>query len=418
MKGHFYKPHCKCVDSKGESKKSKKCNCGASWSYILDVGIDPATGRRKQKKKGGFSTKTEAQDAAALLYAELTQGTYVEEKDVTFEEFVETWKEIYTNSGKTKVSTHRVREHEIGRLKPYFQKLKMKNITREQYQSALNDLKANGKKPGVGLADNTLDGVHVTGRAIFKKAVELGVIRKDPTQYAYVPKTQKTIDELEKEKQQIKYLEKEELALFLKTAQEKGLDGDYETFLTLAYTGMRIGEFAVLRESDWDFEENTVSITKTYYNPTNSTTKYKLLSPKTTSSLRIIDVDPIVTEAMQQYLLTRVDQLIKYYGDRYYNKGYSMPNVERYPGYPRTIKQYQLRMNRLLKLAGLNTDLSPHSLRHTHVSLLAEAGAVLHEIMDRLGHKDDDTTEQIYLHVTKHKKKEASHKFAELMRGL
>lgn len=80
MKGHFYKPHCKCVDSKGESKKTKKCSCGASWSYIIDIGTNPKTGKRKQKKKGGFKTKTEAQEAAALLIAELTQGTYVEEK--------------------------------------------------------------------------------------------------------------------------------------------------------------------------------------------------------------------------------------------------------------------------------------------------------------------------------------------------
>lgn len=71
----------------------------------------------------------------------------------------------------------------------------------------------------------------------------MGIIRNDPAQYAYVPKTQKTIDELVKQAEEVKYLEKEELALFLKTAQEHGLDGDNETFLTLAYTGMRIGEF-------------------------------------------------------------------------------------------------------------------------------------------------------------------------------
>lgn len=417
MKGYYYKPHCKCVDSSGKSKKDKKCNCGASWSYMLDVGVNPETGRRKQKKKGGFKTKGEAQDAAALVHAELTQGTYVEEKDITFEEFVKTWRAMYTGSGKTKISTHRVRDHESGRLMPYFKKLKMKDITREQYQAAINDLKENGKKPGIGFADNTMDGVHSTGRAIFKKAVELGMIRKDPTQYAYVPKTQKTIDELENQKEEVKYLEKEELALFLKTAQEQGLDGDYETFLILAYTGMRIGEFAVQRETDWNFSEHTVSITKTYYNPTNSTVKYKLLPPKTASSARTIDVDPIVTDTLKQYLI-KVEELKAYYGNRYYDKGYIMPNIERFPGYPRTVKQYQLRMSRLLKLAGLNTKLTPHSLRHTHVSLLAEAGVELHEIMDRLGHKDDDTTEQIYLHVTKHKKKEASRKFAELMEGL
>nr|WP_245998333.1 tyrosine-type recombinase/integrase [Siminovitchia terrae] len=75
-------------------------------------------------------------------------------------------------------------------------------------------------------------------------------------------------------------------------------------------------------------------------------------------------------------------------------------------------------MARLLKIAGLNGQLTPHSLRHTHTSLLAEAGVGLEQIMDRLGHTDDHTTKNVYLHVTKEMKKEASQKFTELMRSL
>ncbi len=37
---------------------------------------------------------------------------------------------------------------------------------------------------------------------------------------------------------------------------------------------------------------------------------------------------------------------------------------------------------------------------------------------ERLGHKDDETTKNVYLHVTKTMKKEASQKFGELMRRL
>ncbi|MCG8399804.1 site-specific integrase, partial [Bacillus atrophaeus] len=57
----------------------------------------------------------------------------------------------------------------------YFQHLKIKDITRKQYQDALNDLK------GRGYAENTIDGAHRTGRMIFKRAVELDVIKTDPT---------------------------------------------------------------------------------------------------------------------------------------------------------------------------------------------------------------------------------------------
>jgi integrase len=48
-------------------------------------------------------------------------------------------------------------------------------------------------------------------------------------------------------------------------------------------------------------------------------------------------------------------------------------------------------MRRLLKIAELNLQLTPHSLRHTHTSLLAEAGVSLPQIMERLGHKDEET---------------------------
>ncbi len=61
---------------------------------------------------------------------------------------------------------------------------------------------------------------------------------------------------------------------------------------------------------------------------------------------------------------------------------------------------------------------TPHSLSHTHTSLLAEIRVSLPQIMERLGHKDEDTTKNVYLHVTKEMKKEASQKFGELMRSL
>lgn len=66
----------------------------------------------------------------------------------------------------------------------------------------------------------------------------------------------------------------------------------------------------------------------------------------------------------------------------------------------------------------MNSKLTPHSLRQTHISLLEEAGVALEQIMDRLGHSDDQITKNVYLHVTKEMKKEASQKFSQLMRSL
>lgn len=137
----------------------------------------------------------------------------------------------YENSGKVKISTVRVRKHEIGRLLPYIAHIKLRSVTRKQYQYALNDLKEQG------LSETTIEGVHVTGRMIFKKAIEFELIKNNPTQYATMPKTIKSIEELEAEEEIIKYLEKEELSLFLKTAKEKGLDKDYPTSLYAYHKG-------------------------------------------------------------------------------------------------------------------------------------------------------------------------------------
>ncbi|MGO4890670.1 site-specific integrase, partial [Anaerobacillus sp. MEB173] len=58
------------------------------------------------------------------------------------------------------------------------------------------------------------------GYTIFRKALELELIKKDLTEFAYVKKDKKTIEQLEEDVP--KYLEKEELALFLGTAKNNG----------------------------------------------------------------------------------------------------------------------------------------------------------------------------------------------------
>ena len=248
----------------------------------------------------------------------------------------------------------------------------------------MNDLK---KK---GYAQNTIEGANRTGRMIFKKAVELGILIKDPTEFTYVPKNQKTVKELEEKNDVPKYLEKEELKHFLEVAKKMGLDQDDIIFLLLAYTGIRTGEMCALKWKDINIKEQTISISKTYYNPTNNRKEYKLLTPKTNTSVRIIDIDDTVINELLRHKAFQ-NKAIMQYRDVYHNEGFVFASFDdKLPGYPLYIKKIENRMRRLLKLAGLNTELTPHSLRHTHTSLLAEAGVSLPQIMERLGHKDEE----------------------------
>jgi len=402
----FRQNNCKC------DKSSKKCRCGATWSYRIYTGVNPLTGKRKLIERGGFRTKKEVELAAAAAELEIHNGTYVDEKRITFEECAKEWFNIYMSTGKVKISTGRVRKHEIGRLNQHFAKIPIKDITNRQYQNALHDLHKQG------YAENTIDGVHRTARMIFKKAIELKLIKKDPTEFAVVPRVQKTVEQLEKEKEAVKYLEKEELANFLIAAKTMGLEQDYVIFMLLAYTGMRAGELCALKWADINFEEHTISITKTLYNPTNNTLKYSLLTPKTKSSVRMIEIDNVLSEILLAHRAAQKELHMRF-RSTYHDKDFVIVKTsEAHAGYPEQIKKIEIRMARLLKLCKLSTDLSPHSLRHTHTSLLAEAGVSLEAIMERLGHQDDQTTRNVYLHVTKTKKKEAAHKFSQLMQSL
>nr|WP_246031794.1 Arm DNA-binding domain-containing protein [Salibacterium salarium] len=332
--------------------QKKKCSCDAKWAFTVDIGIDPVTCKKRQKVKSGFNTKQEAEEAVATLIHELNEGTYLEETDKTFSDFEIEWLPIYSESKDVKPGTIRVRLHEIGKVLPYFAQLKLRDITRKIYQDVLNDLKDQG------LSDSTREGINQTARMIFRKALELDLIKKDPTEFAYVKKDKKTIERLEEEEVP-KYLEKEELALFVETAKQNGLEHDYLAFLILAYTGsIRVGELVALKWKDVDFLNHTISITKTYYNPINNAVDYQLVTPKTRKSRRKIVVDEGVIQALKDHKEDQ-NQVIKRLGDEYYNKDFIFAKMERQYGYPIVIKNVRDRMKRLLRIAGLKEELTP-----------------------------------------------------------
>ncbi|GEN46259.1 hypothetical protein AHA02nite_20350 [Alkalibacillus haloalkaliphilus] len=83
MKGHVYRRGCTC--------KKRKCTCGANYTYVIDIGTDPKTGKRKQKSKGGFKTKQEAEVALAAIIHEIRTRTFIKESEELFKDFAREW---------------------------------------------------------------------------------------------------------------------------------------------------------------------------------------------------------------------------------------------------------------------------------------------------------------------------------------
>lgn len=384
---------------------------GSTWSYTADIGIDPVTGKRKQKTQGGFSSKREASAAAKIVEYQYSQGIYVHEKNITFKDFANDWLRLYAATGKIKESSVDARRTCMNRIFKHISNIPIKNVTRKMYQDMLFTLHDSN------FSKETIISTHATAKLIFNKAVELEVIAKNPTQYSIVPVKRATVEELENKEELPDYFEKEELAHFLRTVQKFGTLQEYAQFYLLAYTGMRVGELCVLKWSDIDFDTGTISITKTLYNNKNNTINFKLLPPKTSSSVRDIEAGDSVLKILEKLRLNQKEFRMKR-RDVYTDHNFVFINRRRFPGYPEMQKSHAARMKKFLKLAEQNENLTPHALRHTHVSLLAELKVPIEAIMERLGHQDDKVTKIIYLHVTKSVKKETASKFAELMDGL
>ena len=379
---------------------------GNSWYYTIQGGINPKTGKYMQIQRGGFRTKKDAQAAAAEAQLSVDSNSFVANSAVTFKDFAAEWLKSYALN--VKKSSVRIRQHQVSLMCEVLGQIPLQAINPRVYQKALDTLIRSG------FSANTISGAHTAARMVFKRACEFYVLKDDPSRFARPPRRQsRSIQQIDSVPH---YLEKGQLQSFLNAAQDNGLAGDYALFMLLSYTGMRVGELLALTWQDIDMKAGTISISKTLYMPDNNAGHYELVPPKTVSGYRVIDVPPEVIAALRDWRKDYALEKMRWGNDWHSDYDFVFPATNRH-GYPRTQKLIQLRINRLLKFCPLPVKVTPHVFRHTHISLLAAAGVPLHEIMDRVGQTDDETTKRVYLHVTQHRKKEASRLFSNFMQS-
>ena len=183
-----------------------------------------------------------------------------------------------------------------------------------------------------------------------------------------------------------KYLESDELKSLL-----NGMDHAIWKLLTkfLSLSGLRIGEAIALDINDIDFKAKQIHVAKAY-----DSVNEKVSYPKNSSSIRDVDMQPelekvcrdIIREMKKFKLQNAVPKTKLFLFDK---NGFYID----YYAYNKYLKENALKV--------LGREITPHTLRHTHASLLMEQGIPIDVISRRLGHENSKITKEIYLHVTK-----------------
>ncbi|MEX2960714.1 tyrosine-type recombinase/integrase [Staphylococcus pasteuri] len=377
---------------------------GNSWRYRISTGKNPTTGKYEYISKSGFKRKSDAKHHAEMVERQLRNGEYIAPSTSTFKQVADDWLKQYANDAK--VSSVRAREKAIYHAIERFNTYPIQTIKKYDYQRFVDDMSAQYSK-------NYVDSIVASTNMIFKYAYDMKLIKVLPSEGIKRPKKKRTVEELEDTEIHKKFLEKDELFQFLEVAKNQHAPlNSFEVFTTLAYTGCRAGEILALKWSDIDFDNNTISITKTYYNPNNNKKKYQILTPKTESSIGKITVDANVIKMLHDYKINVQDN---WKDELYVDNNFVFTDNN---GYPLVIRKLSMWIQSIMSRTDINKNISTHSFRYTHCALLIEAGVHIKEIQERLRHKDINTTMNIYAKITNSYKKDASQKFSRLMENV
>lgn len=187
-------------------------------------------------------------------------------------------------------------------------------------------------------------------------------------------------DQPKRQRIQDKFLETEELSLLLNAMKEERWKLVTEL---LALSGLRVGELAAMVKTD--ISGDYIHVTKTY-----DANNRVVTSAKSYDSIR----DIYIQEELKDCIV-RINDYQRRQAEIWgYTTILFFPDIDgdymRYDAYRKYLRENSEKV--------LGRKIVPHTLRHTHCSMLAMKGMSLDAISARLGHGDSRITKEIYLH--------------------
>ncbi len=207
-----------------------------------------------------------------------------------------------------------------------------------------------------------------TLRSFYKFLVKRNRIGSNPVTVVRTPKQEKKLPQ---------FLEYEQVKRLLETPPMDNWLGarDRAILETLYSTGIRVSELVGLNMDDIDFLGEVIHV--------RGKGKKERIAPIGTSALRVI----------QHYLEFRNKR-----AQNNSNFDAKVLFVNKH-GRRLSTRSVRRKMDKYLKMAGLPSSISPHTLRHSFATHMLNNGADLRSVQELLGHQSLSTT-QVYTHLT------------------
>jgi integrase/recombinase XerC len=217
-----------------------------------------------------------------------------------------------------------------------------------------------------------------TLRSFYKFLVKRNHLSSNPVMAVRTPKQDKRLPHC---------LEYEQVKRLLETPPMDNWLGarDRAIMETLYSTGVRVSELVALNMDDIDFLGEVVHV--------RGKGKKERIVPIGTSALQVI----------QHYMEFRNKRA---HSNLNFDSKVLFVNKH---GRRLSTRSVRRKMDKYLKMAGLDTAISPHTLRHSFATHMLNNGADLRSVQELLGHQSLSTT-QVYTHLTTKKLKEVYEK--------
>ncbi|MED0762331.1 site-specific integrase [Aneurinibacillus thermoaerophilus] len=351
---------------------------GTKWSFTIDVGRDPETGKRKQKTVSGFKTKKEAEKACAEMIAQVENGQYVVESKETYGEYLLNYmnnvaRHAMRPSGFTN-QMYKVKKH----ILPALGQMKLKDIKPMHIQ------KFYSQKLNEGFSPASIHSYHAIISKSLRQAKNWGLIQENAASSVSLPRIQK---------KQLKTWSLDEINQFLHaiSKRDKRYEPFYIIYVLAIYSGMRKGEILAIQWKDCDLENGYIRVQRTL---AKTPGKLFFQEPKTAQSIRTIKLPDFALQALKAQKIKQKAWRLQL-GAAYQDLDLVASDFD---GGMITPSEVDHDFKRACEHAGVQ-KIRFHDLRHTHATILLQLGENPKVVSERLGHGNITVTLTTYSHV-------------------